>query len=371
MSTERMNCACGLRRSAGAETDEASMTARRNQDTSNTKHLVQSPIRQRNKHGELHQRAQARIAGWSYHRLCHFRKRVQHDRSPLPPRRVHDRRNVQRFSYPRDQGHPPHLPHAPRLGNTSPPPSSTSYVDCLTSDVTALLDHLYPDRGRDIQLYVAGGSFGTVPAQILYGAPYDKFPYGPCIVGVLLMGALTPLRYHKDYAKHMTWSNYFMVGPMSQWPLMNRVLVGLVTFMMARQVSTVDNADKFLRGFLFDKMDAAEREEYAQWRAKGGIAEGETERRFAENVVRSVATSWEGFKLMSSVLHADWGFQPDALDEAHSRPFVMFVTSSGDKEAPQAWTEYLAGLTRTPKSRFFVVVTSVFCTTWMKCGESF
>ncbi|KAF8450373.1 Alpha/Beta hydrolase protein [Boletus edulis BED1] len=240
-------------------------------------------------------------------------------------------------------------PTLPGWGNTSPPPSSTSYVDCLTSDVTALLDHLYPDRGRDIRLYVAGGSFGTVPAQILYGAPYDKFPYGPCIVGVLLMGALTPFRYHKDYAKHMTWSNYFGVGPMSQWPLINRVSMGLVTFMIARQVSTVDKADKFLRGFLFDKMDAAEREEYAQWRAKEGIAEGETERRFAENTVRSVQTSWEGFKLMSSVLHADWGFQPDALDEEHSRPFVMLVTSPGDKQAPQAGTEYLAATYKNTK----------------------
>ncbi|KAF8558844.1 alpha/beta-hydrolase [Imleria badia] len=233
-------------------------------------------------------------------------------------------------------------PTLPGWGNTSPPPPSTPYVDRLTGDMTALLDHLYPERGRDIKLYVAGGSFGTVPAQILYGAPYDKFPYGRRIVGVLLMGSLTPFRYHKDYATHMTWSNYFMVGPISQWLPFKRVFVDLVTFVMAKKVSTVENAEQFLRGFLFDKMDAAEREEFAQWRAKNGIAEGETERRFAENVARSVATSWEGFKLMSSVLHSDWGFRPDALDEEHSRPFVMLVTSLGDKEAPQAWTEYLA-----------------------------
>ncbi|KAH0840067.1 hypothetical protein J3R83DRAFT_1034 [Lanmaoa asiatica] len=234
------------------------------------------------------------------------------------------------------------VPTLPGWGNTSPPFPSTPYVDCIISDMTAILDHLYPENGRDIKLYVSGGSFGSVPAQILYGAPYDKFPYGRCIVGVLLMGALSPFRYDKDYAKHMTWSNYLMVGPIVQWLPFKHALVYLVKFMMARKMSTVDNAEKFLREFLFDKMDEAEKEEYAQWRAREGIAEGETERRFATNAMRSVATSWEGFKLMSFVLHSDWGFRPDALDEEHSRPFVMLVTGPGDKEAPEAWTQYLA-----------------------------
>ncbi|KAI9574537.1 hypothetical protein HD554DRAFT_2047733 [Boletus coccyginus] len=217
-------------------------------------------------------------------------------------------------------------PTLPGWGNTSPPPPSTSYIDCLTSDMTALLDHLYPERGRDIKLYVSGGSFGTVPAQILYGAPYDKFPYGRCIVGVLLMGSLTPFHYHKDYAKHMTWSNYLMTGPISQWFPFNRIILHLVTSVMGKKMSTVDSAEKFLRGFLFDKMDEAEREDFARWRAKEGMAEGEAERRFATNAVRSVAKSWEGFKLMPSVLHSDWGFKPDALDDEHSRPFVMLNT---------------------------------------------
>ena len=140
-----------------------------------------------------------------------------------------------------------------------------------------------------------------------------------------------------------------MIGPMNQWTPLRDVLVRFVAFEMQRKMSTVENAEKFLRGFLFDKMDEAEKEEYAQWRAKEGIAEGETERRFANNVVRSIAKSWEGFKLMSSVLHSDWGFRPDGLDEEHSRPFVMLVTSPGDKEAPQAWTEYLAACYKNTK----------------------
>ncbi|KAF9222092.1 alpha/beta-hydrolase [Gyrodon lividus] len=234
-------------------------------------------------------------------------------------------------------------PTLPGWGNTSPPFPSTSYVDCLTSDMTALLDHLYPDNERDIKLYVAGGSFGTVPAQMLYGAAYDKFPYGRSIAGVLLMSAISPLRYHKDYAKHLSWSNYFLIGPIMQWLPFKGFFVNLVKFTMMRKVSTVENAELFLRELLFDKMDDIEKEEYAKWRAKEGVAEGETEKRMAANVVRSVATSWEGFKLTSSVLHSDWGFRPDSLDEGHSRPLVTLVTTPGDKVAPAALSQYLAG----------------------------
>lgn len=240
-------------------------------------------------------------------------------------------------------------PTLPGWGNTSPPPPSTSYVDCLTSDMTALLDHLYPESGRNIKLYVAGGSFGTAPTQILYGAPYDKFPYGRCIVGVLLMGAVTPFYYHKDYAKHMTWSNYLMAGPITQWFPFNHLLIHLVKFGMASKVSTVDNAEKFLRASIFGRMDEEEKEEFGRWRAREGIAEGEVERQFAMNTVHSVAKSWEGFKLMPFVLHSDWGFRPDALDEEHSRPFVMLVTTSGDTQTPPAWAQYLAATYKNTK----------------------
>ncbi|KAF9247166.1 Alpha/Beta hydrolase protein [Melanogaster broomeanus] len=215
-------------------------------------------------------------------------------------------------------------PTLPGWGNTSPPHTSTSYVDCLTSDITALLDHLYPDNGRDIKLYISGGSFGTVSAQILYGAPYDKFRYGRCITGVLLMGGISPFYYHKDYAKHMDWSNYFLAGPPTRW------------------LPFKDLFKKFVRELLFDKMDELEKEEYAKWRAKEGIAEGETERRMATNIVRSVATSWAGFRLQPALLHSDWGFRPDALDEEHSRPFVMVVAGAGDKQGPLGWSQYLA-----------------------------
>ncbi|KIK99504.1 hypothetical protein PAXRUDRAFT_822662 [Paxillus rubicundulus Ve08.2h10] len=245
-------------------------------------------------------------------------------------------------------------PTLPGWGNTSPPFPSVSYADCLTGDMTALLDHLYPDTERPpIKLYVAGGSFGTVPAQMLYGASYDKFPYGRSIAGVLLMGAISPFRYHKGYASRMDWGDYFRVGPIARWLPFRGILMNLVTFWMAKKVSTVENAEHFLRELIFDKMDEAEKEEHAKWRAREGIAEGETERRMASNIVRSVATSWEGFKFSVSVLHSDWGFRPDTLDEEHSRPLVTLIAGLGDKLSLEAWSRYLAGTYQNTKLTVF------------------
>jgi len=233
-------------------------------------------------------------------------------------------------------------PTLPGWGNTSAPPPSTSYNDCITSDMTALLSHYHPDsNNRDIKLYIAGGSFGTVPAQILYGAPYDKFPFGRYISGVLLMGAMSPFRYHKNYAKHMTWSNYFLVGPLSCYAPFN-LLTRLVKLMLARKLATVEGAEAFLRETLFDRMDQEERGTFARWREACGRAPGETERRMAVNVVKSTSTSWAGFMLVPSVLHSDWGFHPGQLDEEHSRPHVLITASKDDHMAPVGYVEYLA-----------------------------
>ncbi|OAX43837.1 hypothetical protein K503DRAFT_795908 [Rhizopogon vinicolor AM-OR11-026] len=203
----------------------------------------------------------------------------------------------------------------PGWSNTSPPPPSTSYNACLTrSDMTALLTHHYSNSNiHDIKLYISGGSFGAAPAQILYGAPYDKFPFGRCILGVLLMGPISPFRYHKDFAKCMTWSNYFMTGPVAYCMPFN-LMVRLMTFVLARRVATVEGAEAFLRETVFDKMDQAERETFARWREARGRALGETERIMAENIVKSVSKSWVDLMLIPHVLHSDWGFRPDELN---------------------------------------------------------
>lgn len=233
-------------------------------------------------------------------------------------------------------------PTLPGWGNTSPPPPSTLYRDCLTSDMTMLLSHLYPDfDGRNIKLYIAGGSFGTVPAQILYGAPYDKFPFGRCISGVLLLGALSPFRYHKDYAKHMTWTHYILPGPIGYYVPFN-LIARLVKFVLARKLTTIEGAEASLRETVFDRMGQAEREEFAKWSEEHGKVPEDTVRKMAKNVMKSISKSWAGFMLTPPLLHSDWGFRPDALDEEHSRPPVLITASKEDHMSPVAYAHYLA-----------------------------
>ncbi|KAG1755835.1 Alpha/Beta hydrolase protein [Suillus lakei] len=233
-------------------------------------------------------------------------------------------------------------PTLPGWGSTSPPPPSTPYRDCLTSDMTTLLSHLYPDsNGRDIKLYVAGGSLGTVSAQILYGAPYDKFPFGRCILGVLLLGAITPFRYHKDYAKDMTWTHYILPGPIGHYIPFN-LLTHLIKFVLVRKLSTIEGAEASLRETVFDRMDQAEREAFAKWSEERGKVPEDLVRKMAENVLKSTSKSWEGFMLTPPLLHSDWGFQPDALDEEHSRPRVLITASKDDHMSPVAYAYYLA-----------------------------
>ncbi|KAG0705515.1 Alpha/Beta hydrolase protein [Suillus ampliporus] len=233
------------------------------------------------------------------------------------------------------------MPTLPGWGNTSPPPPSTLYHDCITSDMTALLSHLYPNsNGSGIKLYIGGSSFGTVPAQILYGAPYDKFPFGRCISDVLLCAALSPFRYHKDYTKSMAWPYYVVVGPVSHYIPFNLV-THLVKFMLARQEVTVESAEAGFREH-FNKMDKAEREVFASWCEGRGSGPEDMARYLAEHRVKSTSKSWEGFLLMPPLLHSDWGFRPDALDEEHSRPRVLLTASKDDNICPMAYAHYLA-----------------------------
>ncbi|KAG2122471.1 Alpha/Beta hydrolase protein [Suillus clintonianus] len=234
------------------------------------------------------------------------------------------------------------MPTLPGWGNTSPPPPSTPYNDCIASDMTTLLSHLYPDSNdRGIKLYISGSSFGSVPAQILYGAPYDKFPFGRCISGVLLTGALTPFRYHKDYAKQMTWESYFMFGPIGYYVPFNLVS-HVMKFMLARKMATIEGAGARLRETFFNRMDQAEQEMFARWSEKHGTVPENVVRRMGEGCVKSVSKSWEGFMLTLPLLHSDWGFRPDALDEEHSRPRVLLTAGKDDHMTPVTYAHYLA-----------------------------
>jgi pimeloyl-ACP methyl ester carboxylesterase len=230
-------------------------------------------------------------------------------------------------------------PTLPGWGNSSAVPRGVAYATNLASDITALINHLHPNIS-DLKLYIAGGSFGTVPAQMLYGASYEVFPLGRKISALLLLGACTPFHCDKNYTKSMTWSNYLMTGPPGR--LVPGLLPRLVKLYFANKFSTPDGAELFIRDTVFAKMDESEQNAFAQWRVRNGKDEGQLEREMGQDVARSVAKTWEGFLCMADVLHSGWGgFTPGGLDDEHSRPPILIISAKGDDMTPEAWSTYL------------------------------
>ncbi|KAF5388412.1 hypothetical protein D9615_000256 [Tricholomella constricta] len=233
-------------------------------------------------------------------------------------------------------------PTLPGWGNSSPVPASKPYHVALAEDTTALLNHLYPDDSTLKTLYVAGGSFGSVPAQMLYGAPFELFPLGQRIAGCLLLAPFSPFRYHSDYTRSMTLPNYISIGPPGQYipfKLLQRTLVVGLRGKMKTQAS----AEKFIRGSLFDKMGESERGAFRRWSQGKGRTENEVVGNMAGNVMRSVARTWDGFMGLGDIMHSDWGFHPDALDAEHTTGRAVFIVgSAGDTMAPDAMAKWLA-----------------------------
>jgi pimeloyl-ACP methyl ester carboxylesterase len=238
-------------------------------------------------------------------------------------------------------------PTLPGYGNTSPPTNGTTYPATIASDTSALIDHLYPNA-PGLTLYIGGGSFGTVPAQMLYGAPFDVFPAGRHIKGLLLMAPFPPFQNDdKDfvYARYMTWATYISVGPPTRI-VPFRLLQHTVKLVIQSKLSSQEKAEAFIRQFIFDKMGEEENELYRAWREERGYVEGQLEREFAQMNRRSIEKSWEGLLSTADVLHGDWGWggkKLGELDDEHTEGrSVLVVTSIDDVMTPTAWAEYLA-----------------------------
>ncbi|KAI0360012.1 alpha/beta-hydrolase [Trametes cingulata] len=222
-------------------------------------------------------------------------------------------------------------PTLPGWGNTSPPLPGKTFAETVVSDTHALLRHLRPTYDpATLRIYIAGGSFGTVPTQIVFGAPYDVFPYGRQIAGMLLMAPFSPFREHTEYRKGLSWRDWVSVGPLTQL-VPRRGVQRLMKMLLKGKTSEVQSAEAFLKEEFFDTMNEQERERYAAWRARRGAKEGDFERWMAEGMVRSVSKTWEGFLGVADAIHSDWGFRVRELDEEHASKPVVLVLGKEDR----------------------------------------
>lgn len=214
-----------------------------------------------------------------------------------------------------------------------------SFAATVVADTLAILQHLRPlpettdgltDLAPALRIYVAGGPFGTVPTQIVFGAPYTTFPYGRHTAGMLLMAPFSPFREHTGYARGLEWREWASVGPPTR-VVPGRGVERLMQLAIRGRVRDVARAEGFLRQEYFKGMHDDERARYAAWRTRRNVVEGEFERRMAEGMMRSVSKSWEGVLGASSAIHSDWGFRIAELDEEHAPKPVVIAVGESDK----------------------------------------
>lgn len=212
----------------------------------------------------------------------------------------------------------------PGWGDATPVPPSSTFAQTLIGDVTALFDHLYTDTSN-LKIYVVGGSFGSVPAQVIYGASFDVFPLGRNVAGMMLLAPFSPFRIHKTYAKTLSWRDWIGVGPLTQY----LPITSLFSLAMGSKFKSVDSAEQMIRSVLFDKMDEKEKEKFAAHCQKFGTTPDEFVKTWAVDSVKSVENGWEGFKQSAVALHSDWGFA-FPLDAEHTRGKVLIKVAKGD-----------------------------------------
>ncbi|SPO01207.1 uncharacterized protein DNG_03954 [Cephalotrichum gorgonifer] len=220
-------------------------------------------------------------------------------------------------------------PTLPGMGKSSPRAPGEEYHVALARDITALLDYLYPTGDFDT-LYVGGGSYGTVQAQMIYGAPYSLFPAGRKIAGCLLLSGFSPFKYHVDHANSLTWHSWFTVGPPAHI-IPFHILQRTFSTVLASKFKTIDGAKSFLNMSLFSKMDDDERKIFAQFLDKKGKTEDELISTMAKGIVRC-GEQWSGFHEVSDVIYSDWGFEPSKLDDEHSSKPMLIVGSDKDPQ---------------------------------------
>lgn len=225
-------------------------------------------------------------------------------------------------------------PSLPGWGKTSPVHTPSFYATTLATDITALITHLHPHWQTDnVKLYICGHSFGTIPAQMLYGLPHDRFPLGRQIAALVLLAPFSPPHCHKEYAKSLTWPGYFMIGPPAQYTPFN-VTLRIVKIFTASHVSSQASAEALFRGSRKGSVSEEEQEKFSSWLEEQGIDEVQFGQDAGRNIVGSVARSWRGFLDIPAIYHSGWGgFHPEQVT---NKCPVVVVSSKDDVAAPEA-----------------------------------
>eukprot|EP00835_Amoeboradix_gromovi_P001546 NODE_72_length_23514_cov_0.560624.p7 type:complete len:307 gc:universal NODE_72_length_23514_cov_0.560624:19418-20338(+) len=193
------------------------------------------------------------------------------------------------------------------------------------NDVLELLNHKFKDL-KKIKIYTAGGSYGSVFAQIVAGNL-------ECVSGFLSIGGFSSFYLNKDYAKGMTWFNWISVGtpgyyfPLIQW---------LLAKALKKKISTQEGARSIMEKAL--NLSSLELEQAKEWTLRTGRTIEEVKESMTNQMVQSLEFSTDGYIQVPRVLHADWGFVPAEI----TNKYIMIVGARDDHAAHYQMQKWLA-----------------------------
>ncbi|KAF9469030.1 Alpha/Beta hydrolase protein [Collybia nuda] len=229
-------------------------------------------------------------------------------------------------------------PSLPGWGKTSPVHAPSSYAVSFATDITTLIAHLHPQTDQ-VKLYICGHSFGTIPAQILYGLSHDIFPLGRQIAALVLLAPFSPPHCHGEYAKSLTWPSYFMIGPPAHYTPFN-ITLRIVKLFTVNHVSSQTAAEALFRESRKGSTSDEEQEKFSRWLEEQGIDEVQFCKEVGRNTVGSVARSWRGFLDIPAIYHSGWGgFHPEHV---MNKCPVVVVSSKDDVAAPEAMAMWIS-----------------------------
>lgn len=231
-----------------------------------------------------------------------------------------------------------HLIHPTLPGNglSSSEAPGVSYSISLCRDIKALLENLHPeDSASSIEvLYIGGGSFGSVAAQILYGSPYSWFPFGKRIKGCLLLAPFSPFKLDRNYSKGMTWLVWLSIGAPARlvpFHLISRMLA----IFFSLHLKNLDDAVNFFGSFMLGNMDEIEIATFEQFCQQNGTTRYRFLQHLAQDAIHCSSNNWHGFLQAPRILNSDWGFDPRCLDQEHSEKKMLVVRSDQDDLGPE------------------------------------
>jgi pimeloyl-ACP methyl ester carboxylesterase len=227
-------------------------------------------------------------------------------------------------------------PTLPGWGNSSPWPENQPILN-YPNDIHQLLSSLKKNDNKNLRITVAGGSYGSVFAQICFSTSTDIMPEINNVQSLIVLSGFSPFKYHNTYTTGMSWTNYFAVGmPAIYFPSITK-LVGLY---IQKKIHNIEEAKVFLRNKIFDQMDDEEKDKLRKWEEERNKPPGWVIEMMSRNMCISISKTMAGFHAIPKVIHSDWGFDPKTLPTSPKRK-VLIIAAKGDKLAHMEMSTYL------------------------------